>query len=250
MAATAKLDMMRDLSLTEEAGQLTELRRACSVFVPTNSSGVFDDALAALPAPGATITTSQTNLKLETRELRIADRVKGHDAYHVESTLTYRLQPSAADRPVRGGASLTQIETGKDRAGTALTVVDNGDTQCATIVVLIPRGYHTMEIVEATDTPEQVVKDWIGRVNSATWRGGDARTWMVTDAQYECVDNKASPKKYRFVYTFEYNQDTWDISYWYKVQGTGRPPSTLNTSNYKTLQWYQTAAFSSKFSTA
>lgn len=235
--ATAQLDVLDsgETGGAETKGQIETLTRTALItgLTSTGAADIVAEMLEAtgLPTSGSTITVSGNTLYLEERRPKLiqGEQTKG------EVVLVYnRRENSSASDPdatptLRGGTSLKQISTQKDRDGFQIVVGhtwaaddprrndpeapvdDNGyEEQGGELSVMVPMSTLYGEFTYATNTPGAITKSYAGYVNSSSWQGGAKRTWMCTEATFDLVDQTTTPKTYRFAFTFENDDQTWD----------------------------------------
>ena len=163
----------------------------------------------------------------------------------------YELQRPDLTVPLRGGSSLTQIQTYLDRDGNEIFATYQGQNQPAQISPFEVRRHFQREKVYTgfMFDPDAKVAEWINKVNNATWHGGAPRTWLITDIQY-VPTRRASAQimNYHFTYTFEGNPQTWlyPVNY---LNAEGKVPddAVLGQGKEKLIVWHEEANFSSLF---
>lgn len=249
------VDTIQEVRLEEIAGEIRQATRV--LYLDVYSTPVFFNALSdpQVPQAGDALNADYPNVKV-IRRIPTVVRTPGVNngyATRVRIEIQYELQRPRTDNfALRGGSSLQQIETGKKQDGSAITLTYNSTTYPVRIPVLAPQGNLSREIEESTNDPDAIVDDWVGHVNSATWRGGSAKSWLCTNVTYELIDRKNNPKRYRFTYEFEKTNDPdgWKITEVYK-DSSGRIPSDVDPSSGNgivTVDYYPTYNFGSKFS--
>ena len=254
--ANVKLDLIADVSVVEEFGELIEAVRG--VRVKFLRSEVTDAGIArfvldqaSVPQPGAAWDGDNPDLKVEHRAI---DSILGQDEdeMSVHLLITYRMQRSSAGFDVRGGVNTIQGHTEVMPDGTTQIIVSDGDqTQGASVDIFEPEVSQDYDVVEATNDPFGTALLWINKVNDATFRGGAARTWRVAAVSWEPANLAASPKQYHFTYQLAYIARGQDPVASY-VDENGEIPDGLTigtaaTDGIRTLTWYTAATFTSKF---
>ena len=251
--ASDRIDLVEGSFLTEEYGENVEAVRIAIVHLSKSETPIFENALAKsiVPEPGASLNNDSPNVKV----FRRTPKIVGLDGSNVtvQVTVEYQIQrpESDAPNPLRGGASLTQIETAKGRDGSQITVTHDGDTQGGQISVLVAQANFSREIIEQTDDPEAIQNEWIGKVNLNQWKGGSPRTWICSDVQYELVErNDSGTDRYSFTYSFEQsdNPDGWDPTVVYQNADGTIPEGLVDGDGIKTIEWYEEKDFNTKFS--
>lgn len=269
------LENLFDMSCTEANGRVTTLRRAGYVqgLTSTDPADYAEDVLAAgaVPSAGSTITINGDTLYLRARVVKASDDSALGDA-RVE--LAYEVADASTDdsgTPVlEVGTTLRQVETGKDANGDPITVsydwpdgakgllpdgeAKDGATHTigGTIRVMKPTSQLRGSFNKATNTPGSFTRAYVGKVNSTTWQGDPARTWMCTRATAKLVDNASDPKVWQMDFTFEYDENTWDdeTTVIYIDPETGRPPDGIDDpadNGIEIIEYYGEKDFNTDF---
>lgn len=231
--ATATNFQLKNNTAKQRRGLVEEITAVSLVVGLTATDADWvTEALAAtnLPAAGTVLILSTgEKLYLENRDPKLVDG----DNTKAEVALTYRrLDGSSSTEnqvPVlSGGVALKQVRTSKDRNGNAIEVSHSWpedskavypdgqrkrlttETITAQIDVFVPMASLSGEIVIQTATPGAISKAWVGYLNSTTWQGGEARTWMCTAAPFRLLDNTSSPPLWTFNFEFQQDDQTWD----------------------------------------
>lgn len=241
-----KDNIVEGASLTEVAGVIEAATQI--MFVSETDSPLFESALAqeGVPKAGDKLNNANPNVRV----IRRIPIVVGINAKKVPTefllkvSIDYELQ--RADEPVpyplRGGASLQQIQTSKQRDGTALTVTsatEGAEPQVATATVLQPQLNISFERVIATPLPSVHADKYIGKVNDATLLSKPKRTWLCTAVPFEIVDESKSPPRYRFTYELENNPEGWDESVGFK-----KDDGTFEEGTSLEVVWHEEVSFS------
>jgi len=257
MATTPPL--IQESHIIEQFGEVTEavMVHVVTPIYASTLGHLFAQAAVApgIPQPGDWLdATYFPNVRCETRTPRVVawDGTAGT----VRMECVFRLQRPAceAQHPLRGGASLNQITTEKDRNGVPITLsytdplTLNEDTIGAEVTVPDVHGHFTREIIEATDIPDALVAEWINHVNAADWRlPGDTGEWLCSDIQYELIDRHAQPKRYKFQYEFERQPGGFLYTTIYKDKDGNIPPDLEEGVGVKDIEWHWPKDFSTKF---
>jgi hypothetical protein len=110
-------------------------------------------------------------------------------------------------------------------------------------------GYLTRQITlypsGSVASPEQVVDQWINRVNDDVWRGGVAGTWLCSDVRFKLVDPISLA--YDFVFTFEYNPVGYKYTVTYVAPDGSIPPDLVEGTGRKDIVWHDSRSFSTYF---
>lgn len=272
--ATAILDPQDGvIEATEHKGRIQTLRREAQItgITATGAVGVINEMLGAtgLPAKGSAIVVGSDVLRLVSREPR-----RGDDIGSGRVTLVYERAEGSSEEgtgsvpTLRGGSSLKQVETVYDGNGDQIVLshtwpathkgvypdgtpkADTTETQGGTIRVLVPMSRLSGAFQKATASPGALTESYIGHVNSSTWQGGAARTWMCTQADFELVDDTVSPPLYEFRFTFERDPETWDndTTARFVDPDTGEPPDGLALGEgIKKVEFYPEKNFGDDF---
>lgn len=163
------------------------------------------------------------------------------------------------------GSSVNQVETNKDHAGDLIelsyTYQDSNefemlhggendgmdfpynDTVSEPFSKLAPNYKLTVHIT-LTGSPGSDAVNYVGKINSTSWRGGAAKTWLCTGIRGTSRDGGVN---YSCSYEFEYNPNTWDTDVYYTFPRTGKFPNdtqiTANPNSAKTVQIYDAVDF-------
>lgn len=166
-------------------------------------------------------------------------------------TFIYSSQYPFANDPaytqISEGSTAASYQTCKDYSGTAISVKASSTasattTQSVPVDVFKPIRSVTFTRIENAN-PGPLSELYVGKVNSVEWSydpGSTARQWLCTGITGNSEDGGVT---YRVTYSFEKNGDTWDQIVFYVDPVTGRAPGTLDSSNYKSVQLYNTANF-------
>lgn len=240
-----KDNIVEGASITEVAGVIEAATQI--MFVTETDSPLFESALAqeGVPKAGDKLNDANENVRV----IRRIPIVVGIDAkqspteFLLKISIDYELQrPDApAPYPLRGGASLQQIQTSKQRDGTPLTVTSataGAEPQVATANVLQPQMNISFDRVISTPFPSTHADKYIGKVNDATFLAKPARTWLCTAVPFEIVDESKSPPRYRFTYELENNPETWDESVGFK-----KDDGTFEEGTSLEVVWHEEISF-------
>lgn len=191
--------------MLEEAGEVVSAITTTVVIIE-RQVGIFKAALdePEVPQPNTPLDDLNPNVKVFSRNAKITG-FEGEDNVVVTIEIEYQLQRPETDAgfALSGGASLTSIETQRDRNGDPIVVTYNDESYIATVNVLEPQGNFTREVTYATNTPDTLVSSWVGFTNDALFRGFDAGDWLCTGVTYELKDRSVNPISYLFTFTFE-----------------------------------------------
>ena len=192
--------------------------------------------------------------------------VKSVSTECVELTLNYTQKSGQSSEPgnpplIDVRTSVSQIETTKNHEGTRLektftypaNYMVNGVSspkagttplpkQPGRISKLIPEMTLTFNITETT-SPEIFGPYYVGKMNSTTWRGKPAKSWLCVDISG--VSNDLG-ETYQNRYSFQYRPDAlgWDETMTFTDPDTGMSP---DISQDATVQIYQMANFNNLF---
>ena len=231
--ATAVNFQLKGNSAKQDKGLVQEITATARVEGMTSTdSGWVTEALSAtgLPASGSSLVlASGETLYLEGRNPSLIDGERTSATVQ----LSYKRRDGSSSEtggvPVlEGGTALKQIRTQKDRNGAPITVshlwpddskatYPDGTPKAGTteevnaeIDVMVPMSTLSGEIIVQTSTPGAISQNNAGHLNSATWQGGAARTWMCTAVTFRLLDNTTTPPLYSMRFNFEYDDQTWD----------------------------------------
>lgn len=243
-----------DVESEELNGVVTSLRRRGKVAGLTDESptGYASQVFAAATLPSGGITIDGSYLALKRRRMWSDENTPRGSAW---VDLFYERSSGTSGSVLRQGGrvSARQARTKRKRDGTVITVgyTKGGvtDTQVVELNVFLPTATPYIETFETTSTPDALAAQWVGKVNSTSWRSGAAGVWMCTDASYELVTAGATPT-WKFSWAFQLSDDDsgWLPVKVYVDPTTGRSPADVTASNgIETEPYYQTANFASKF---
>lgn len=212
-------ELVEGASLTEIAGVI---EAATLIFPVTETvSPIFENALAqaGLPQPGDKLNNANPNVKV-IRRIPVIVGIDGA-VITLKVSIDYELQrPDEPARfPLRGGASLQQTQTSKRKDGTTIIVTSAAEgaaTQVATVNVFQATQNIAFERVIATPFPSVRAKEFIDKVNDATFLSEPRGTWLCTAVPFDIVDESESPPRYRFTYELENDPNGWGSSVGFK----------------------------------
>jgi hypothetical protein len=180
----------------------------------------------------------------------------------VECTLIYRESQwsftPGTETQIELGSSVQQVETNKDKSSNDLKVshswtaaekarhfgdsVPTGladpDIQGGQVTHFKPQTSLVLTKRQSS-SPLSDSQAYVGKVNSGTWQGGAAGTWLCTGINGRSSDNG---DHYDVVYSFQYAPEGWNPYYTY-LMPDGKPPETTDTSSRKQADLYNTANF-------
>jgi len=225
---------IRDLSAEERKGRLERLvRRGRAKGLTSTSPLSFVQQVLqapAVPSSGSAIIVGGSKLFLDSRSV-LANNDTSMTSALVDLNYVRREESTqnGGTPTLRGGTTLKQIQTNRDRSGLPLSVsyqwpagaagnMADGETprdgavetQGGMINVLVPMSSIEAEITVATNSPGAITESYAGHVNSVTWKNGEPRTWKCTTATFDLLDNSVSPALYKLFFRFEKDDQTWD----------------------------------------
>lgn len=241
------------LRLTEVAGVPQEM--TTQAFIDNISLGARDtmlaSALAALDAaglsPGSLAVIGTQNLVLEERVISFVEAGKA------VATLTWRAQavPTAPTKRLR--SMLESVQTAVDKNGDAILLEHKGVQQGGMLEVLQPRHALDIEFISSTNTPGDIVIQFLGKVSSKPFEGlgtVGGQEWMCVDASAEPVNLKSQPNVWRITLTFVYNPDGHKPGAIFIDPETGEPPPGLVMGmGIKFVDTYEAVDFATLLST-
>jgi len=214
------LDLVRELSVTKIHGELVEAAKVFMIRLPADTSLVTAMETTGVPQPGDALDEGEksNSLKAEDITATVESPVSANDAtdMFVRIDVTYRLQRSDdTSYSLEGGSSLASIETAINPLdGTRVTIpykptgssVD-GVQHPAKMTIEVPQATMSFEKLVETDEPDAYVDLWIGKTNSATWRGRTQRQWRISSVNYSPHDMSQDPRVYKFSFEIEGSSD-------------------------------------------
>jgi len=206
-----------------------------------------DDGTTQVPALGAAIPGSVGILLQEKQPRAITgdtfELVMNYASYTISTSMKHvdYVPFQTARISARISASLGQTETTKDKLGNdiALTYTypedykynDNkkntSETLIPRVTKLVPQKVVTLS-KRLTTTAAAIESDWDtygGKVNSSSWRNGDARTWLLSGI--EAIPNEDNTT-WDVQYNFQYRTDGWDDTVVFIDPNTGQAPSDVD----------------------
>jgi len=209
-------------TLTIEGSQLTDehgeyVSASASIVISVSATalgGYFTTALAnpLVPQIGDALDATTPDLLCVRRTPTIIGDAGG-TFRTVRIVCEYQLQRQQSGveaLPIRGGASLTQVTTQKDRAGETLKLQYKDDEIVAEATVPVIRGHFAVELVESTNDPYDIANDWVNHINSDGWKGGAPGEWLCTNVEFQQLNINADPKVWTFQYEFERNWGSYN----------------------------------------
>jgi len=262
MASVARIDHMSTLEAEERFGVLQRLTRVAHVSgLESTDYRVLFEALANLDLPDNNDKLpGDDNLILTGRSVKVIDKTK------CEVVLTYGHFNNEGQNPsfpfIEGQiageirANVQQITTNKDNEGNTVSVQyaypsdykhDDGVqgetvTQGGEMQVYVPQQTLTIPFISSMN-PNSIMFDLCGSVNSTTWCGGVARTWMCTAVAWKPHGISSGVPTWFFNLEFQYNKDTWDPWAVFIDPYTGKPPPDLTTDGKKQVEWHPAKDF-------
>jgi hypothetical protein len=178
------------------------------------------------------------------------------------SRITYSLE-RFDDDAIEVGASLVSQELSLDKDGNEMTVqykypvgyqanpqdtpliatdyaVLNYDIQPVFTTKMIPQLVWSKNKIEHV-SPEDEAAEYVGFVNSSSWRGYPARTWLCTRISGRSTDKG---RHYNTIKEFQYNPDMWDLTATY-IRSNGKAVPSPDADARKTFKIYGEKNFNS-----
>ena len=258
------IDILAEATLTDTANVVTSLTRIAvvKVYVP-EWYGIGDVFRDALNYPGIPKTGDAAGVGQELEDIRVEQRVAKFAGWDGENRIAkvrieiqYGHQIRTSDMPIRGGGSITQIPTTKDKDGNPIEVSYGSDVQRVELNVNEPQSSFTREIVlemqehpekdyEWMKDPEAVRRYWINTVNDDTWRDDAAKTLLISRVEYELVNMLT--KAYKFTFEIERREDGWKYTAAYKDSNGNTPSDVVEGTGIKDYWWHFERDFSRLF---
>jgi len=209
-----------------------------------------DDGTTQVPALGAAIPGSVGILLQEKQPRAITgdtfELVMNYASYTISASVKnvdyVPFQPGITTRRI--SATLGQTETTKDKDDNEIklsyTYPQNyiynekkqgvTETIVARVSKLIPQKTTTLTKKVTSITASDIDAEWEaygGKVNSATWLGGNPRTWLY--AGIEAIPNQ-DMSEWDVSCTFQYRPDAWDDTSVFIDANTGQAPEDVDDS--------------------
>ncbi len=204
MALTVTLDHLGGVEYRDGTGIVRSIiRRGTVQGWWTIAPVAFDQAASLIlfsespdfPYPGQEVDIGNG------RKAYLVDRgVRVRDNNTAEVELTYRYLGDPILDPWICDASLRQVTDHRDRLGEPIVVTHNGIPQTVAIPVSVPTLRMTKQYGKKIElggmTPEQYVRQFLGKVNEGAWRTFEPKTCMVTNMRAVTVvqPNGAMPE--------------------------------------------------------
>lgn len=238
-------------TLTEENGEIVAASENWVVPDISTSPVVFTAMEATgLPEAGDALNASYPNVKVKSRQITEIVRQNDTSTWTAYITITYELDRPEAEVTfsLRGGASVNQIETDKDRSGNPIELTYGSKTVRATANVLDVQATFQCEIVETTNDPDGVVAQYVNHVNDSPFRGKPAGYWLCTHVEYEPRDlSNTQNREYRFGYEFSGKEEGWLYTVAYKGDDGYIPDDVVEGTGIKDIEWHPERNFALKF---
>jgi hypothetical protein len=208
-----------DSYFEEEAGLIKSAHLAYMVWNVTGDN--IGDILANarghgdIPLPGEPLCAAVPYVKCKDVSPRYKGKNPSTGLYEVRVDVDFISHYTDFTLSVEGGSSLTQLRTQlyRDQATPIeVTYTPSGgsaDTKRAEVTVNDVQGNYQCRGAIATNDPESVKRDWEGCVNSDTFRGRPARTWIVSQVRYSPLDRLSATKVWMFEFQLDYNASGW-----------------------------------------
>ena len=172
-------ELISDQSLVEEAGEAVAAVRmvvATVLLAPGESIWLAVLGDPAIPQPGESYSNSHLDLRVVRRTLTTIS-TDGQQA-KIKTQIDYELFRTVSF-PLRGGATVSQDKTNKDRNGKLILLKYGATTTGAEIQVAFPAQHATRELADFTDDPDSYVSDFIAKVNATPWNGFERNKYSI-----------------------------------------------------------------------
>lgn len=158
---------------------------------------------------------------------------------HVDVSLQYSTQttniPGGQNKSVRYSAGVRSIPVYKDAFGQLIEVSYTNpegatDKVSGSVTKQVPTLIMTVEKTQGFDPYDAGHTDFVGTVNSSTFRGKSPGFWLCTSVSGNSDDGGNT---YRTAYTFEATNEPggWTGTLFYIPRGDSKPPPDVTTSN-------------------
>jgi hypothetical protein len=131
---------------------------------------------------------------------------------------------------VRISSAASQVAIDKDSSGNPLKVYytdPSGAVYDDDVHLLVPQPHTVLEIERIeSGSPLATAAQYVGSVNSDSFQGGAANTWMCRSISGESLGSG----QYRVSYTFEYDPNNWKEIYAFRDSVNRRTPSDVAPS--------------------
>lgn len=247
--------LLQESGFIEENGKVKEATVVNVIRVASaglSIGGILTNALddVTIPQPADSLGGGHDDVKVERRIPTIISHDENYS--NVRVVCEYRLQrPIAVNAKIRGGAVLNQVTTQVDKNKTPVLLSYAGSKPIkADVQVFESQAFIVKEDTINTDDPDAWVRQFINKVNSDTFRGDAAGTWLMTNIEYEMLDESSDPYKYRFRYEATRRKDGWLYTVaWRNSQG--EIPGDVDDYpgvSIQDVEWHDKIAFSLFFS--
>jgi len=130
--------------------------------------------------------------------------------------------PSAVQTPKLSVSSSVQTaETTTDVNGDLMAVSYAGDPEPQVATVEIQKPQTIMKYSRKEPTPPLGFQEYVGKVNSAGWKGFPARVWLLSRIDATPTEDDTG---YNVEYEFVYEPESWDKIVFYTDPTTGKVP--------------------------
>ena len=111
-----------------------------------------------------------------------------------------------------------------------------------TATVMRPEGVFSTSkrIIVSRSYLKSLIRTYVGAVNSSTWDGDEAGTWLCTRIWAKKVAGRNTT--YDVTYEFQYREKTWKHTALF-IKDDGKPPYPTDENSQKTYKLYKEANF-------
>jgi len=245
--------LVQDAELIEDRGEYVGAVQMVMAYVTGGGTPIeiIQDALdeAGMPQTGQSLSAEYPRLCVISRRGKVVGKKRGA-GHLVRVRIEYALDAPTLGYPIRGGASVAQIITPKDKNGNPISYTYKGVTKYRKVSVFAAEAFEVRKTVELTNKPEEVARKYINKVNSDTWCGAGPGKWLCTKAEYTLLNAATAPDRWEFTWEFHKSAEPngWKRYVWYE-DSNGNIPDDIDTEGegFKEVEWHDEIAFSDKF---
>jgi hypothetical protein len=225
-------DIIEGTSLKQEDDGKYTLSRT---FIVTGLSGTASQrVMEALSVTGIPAFREAhptiSGLVVASRDVNVIDQENAQITCTYKSLTIQLTPPSETSTPqITVGSSVQPKDINLDINGDLMVVeyTPEGEAtaieQTGTVSVMLPQTIYRYSRLEPSDPSSKSVT-YTGKVNSTSFKGGAAGTWLCTRIEGTSTDGGES---FQVEYEFQYNQDGWAAVVCYIDPETGAPPGDL-----------------------
>ena len=257
MAQILVTDLIDEASAQSDQNGVTATRKFIVSGLSSQPSGRCLEALnvVGIPRKGQTHPNLASIVVKGVSAVPVQDSPRKAYVIVTYAAPTYNVQtPSQTAKPTyRSGSNVVDVETSEDKdkkqmvlTHTKKSVDEDGNTvdevlppQPAKVIVQRPQGYLSCERPEPLPINYSRIWGYVGKVNSAPFKGYPARSWLCT-----AIDVDEAGDRGNVSYQFSLKYDLWDARVVYIDPATSAPVvDPVEGQGIKSFKVYPEAEF-------